>query len=71
VGASVDDDLRRRGAVKKQTVIEGALEIAEDVLHSGEMGFTGVMHVEAHLLDRVGDVRPGEVRYRRALTKLW
>jgi hypothetical protein len=25
------------------------------------MEHTGVMHVEAHLLDRVGDVRPGEV----------
>jgi hypothetical protein len=24
------------------------------------MGLTGVMHVEAHLLDGVGDVRPSE-----------
>jgi hypothetical protein len=53
VGASVDDDLGRRGVVKKQTIIEGALVVAEDVLHSGEMGLTGVVHVQAHLLDRV------------------
>jgi hypothetical protein len=24
------------------------------------MGLTGVVHVEAHLLDRAGNVRPGE-----------
>jgi hypothetical protein len=41
-------------------VVEGALEVVEDALHNREMGFTGVGHVEAHLLDRVGDDRPGE-----------
>jgi hypothetical protein len=46
--------------VKKQGVVEGALEIPEDALHSREMGLTGVVHVEAHLLDCVGNVGPGE-----------
>jgi hypothetical protein len=38
--------------VKKQALIDGALEAPKDA-HSGrEMGLTGVVHVEAHLLDR-------------------
>jgi hypothetical protein len=41
-------------------VVEGALEVVEDVLRSSEIGLMRVVHVKAHLLDRVGDVRPGE-----------
>jgi hypothetical protein len=41
-------------------VVEGALEVPKDALRGREMGLTGVVHVEAHLLDRVGNVRPGE-----------
>jgi hypothetical protein len=41
-------------------VVEGALEVAEDVLHTCEMGLTGVVHMEADLLDHVGDVKLGE-----------
>jgi hypothetical protein len=58
VDISVDDELRRKGATKKQTVVEGALEVADDPLHSREMGLLRVVHVKAHLLDRVGDVGP-------------
>jgi hypothetical protein len=60
VRVSVDDELRRRGTVKKQTMVKGALEVAEDALHNREMRLRMVGHVEAHLLDREGDVRPGE-----------
>jgi hypothetical protein len=60
VNISVDDELRWRGETKKQTVVEGALEVAEDPLHNHEMGLSRVIHVEAHLLDCVGDVEPGE-----------
>jgi hypothetical protein len=45
---------------KKQAEVEGALEVPKDALHGREMGLTRVMHVEAHLLDRVGNVGPGE-----------
>jgi hypothetical protein len=45
---------------KKQAVVKGALEVPEDALHDREMGLMGTMHVEAHLLDRIVDVRPGE-----------
>jgi hypothetical protein len=41
-------------------VVEGALEVLEDGLHYREMRLTRVVHVEAHLLDHVGDVRPDE-----------
>jgi hypothetical protein len=41
-------------------VVKGALEVPEDELRSYKMGLMGVVHLEAHLLDRVGDVRPSE-----------
>jgi hypothetical protein len=46
--------------VKKQAMVEDALEVPKDAFRSHEMGLTGVGHVEAHLLDRVGNVGPGE-----------
>jgi hypothetical protein len=53
-------------------VIEGALEVAKDALHSSEMGLTGVMHVKAHMLGCV-DVKAHmlvKVRYWRAPVRL-
>jgi hypothetical protein len=41
-------------------MVEGALEVAGDVFRNREMRLTGVVYVEAHVLDRVEDVRPGE-----------
>jgi hypothetical protein len=46
--------------MKKQAEVEGALEVPKDALRGRGMGLTGVVHVEAHLLDRVGNVGPGE-----------
>jgi hypothetical protein len=60
VSISVDEEVRCRGATKKQAVVEGALEVLEDVLRDREMGLTRVVHVKAHLLDRIGNVGPGE-----------
>jgi hypothetical protein len=57
--------------VKKQALVEGALKVPKDALHNHEMGPTRVMHVEAHLLDRVGNVRLVKVRYWRASARLW
>jgi hypothetical protein len=37
------------------------MEVAHDPLESGEMGLPWGVHMEAHLLDSVGDVGPGEV----------
>jgi hypothetical protein len=60
VSISVNDEVRCRGAVKKQYVVKGALKVPKNVLRGREMGLTGVVHVEAHLLDRVDNVRPDE-----------
>jgi hypothetical protein len=38
ISVSVDDEIRRRGTMKKQIVVEAALEIAKDALHNREMG---------------------------------
>jgi hypothetical protein len=60
VSISVNGEVRRRDAAKKHAVIEGALEILEDAFHVREMWLMGVVHVETHLLDHVGNVGPGE-----------
>jgi hypothetical protein len=36
------------------------LEVPKDALRGREMGLTGVVHVEAHLLDCIGNFVPGE-----------
>jgi hypothetical protein len=41
-------------------MVEGALEVLKDALCDCEMELTRVVHVEAHLLDRVSNVGPGE-----------
>jgi hypothetical protein len=60
ININVDDKVQRRGAAKKQAVVKGALEVPKDALHNREMRLTRVVHVEAHLLDHVGNVGPGE-----------
>jgi hypothetical protein len=59
VGVGVDHNLRRRGR-SKEVVVEGAAEVAQDALESGKMGLPWGVHMEADLLDGVGDVGPGE-----------
>jgi hypothetical protein len=60
VSVSVDNELEHRGIMKKQIVVEDSLEVAQVALRNCEMKFMGVVHVEAHLLDHVRDVRHGE-----------
>jgi hypothetical protein len=60
VSISVDDEVRRRGTAKKQAIVEGAREVPKDALHGREMGLTRVAHVEAHLLDCVGNLRSSD-----------
>jgi hypothetical protein len=57
ISVSVDEELEHRGNTKKQTMVEGALGVAEDALLDREMGLIRVVQVEAHPLDRVGYVR--------------
>lgn len=56
VSVSVDHELRRRGG----SVVEGATEVAHDPLESSEMMLPHGVHMQAHLLDGVGDVGPRE-----------
>jgi hypothetical protein len=46
--------------LEEGAVVEGAAEVAQDPLESGEVGFPRGVHVQAHLLDGVGDVGPRE-----------
>jgi hypothetical protein len=48
VSISVDDEVQHRGVVKKQDVVEGALQVSEYALRGHEMRLTGILHVEAH-----------------------
>jgi hypothetical protein len=48
VSISVDDEVQHRGVVKKQDVVEGALQVSEYALRGREMRLTGILHVEAH-----------------------
>jgi hypothetical protein len=41
VSISIDNEVQRRGTVKKQAEVDGALEVPKDVLRSHEMGLTG------------------------------
>jgi hypothetical protein len=40
--------------------VQGALQIAQDALHHGEVRLPRNMHMKANLLDSVGDVGAGE-----------
>ena len=48
------------GGVDEETVVEGALEVADNAMDVFEMWETGIMHEEANLLDRVGELRASE-----------
>ena len=39
---------------------QSALHVAEDALDQREMRLAGIVHEEAHLLDRVGEVETSE-----------
>jgi hypothetical protein len=55
--------------VKKQPVVDGAPEVAEEALESREVGLSGVVHMETDLLHGVGDVRPGEDEVLKGISK--
>jgi hypothetical protein len=68
VNVSVDDKLGCRDTVKK-TMVEDALEVAEDVLRSRKTELTEVVHMKTHLLDCVGNVRHGEAKVLESLSQ--
>jgi hypothetical protein len=56
--SSVAEDRRRRSPKSR---------VPRNPLHRGEMWLPRVVHVEAHLLDGVGDVGPGEEEVLKGL----
>jgi hypothetical protein len=70
VNISVDNEVQRRGTAKKQAMVDGALEVPKDALRGREMELTRVVHVEAHMLDRVGNVEPCEDEVLESPTRL-
>jgi hypothetical protein len=41
--------------------VEGAAEVTQDTLEGCQVGFSGIVHVEANLLNCIGDIRSGEI----------
>ena len=60
IGISVDNELRGGGARDDKTIVDGALKIAEDPLSCSKMSLPRIVHVQADLLDCIGDVGAGE-----------
>ena len=60
VGIGVDTKLHGRGPVEKDPEVKGATQVPQDPLHRDEVRLQRVVHVEADLLDDVGNVRPRE-----------
>jgi hypothetical protein len=63
ISVGVDHKLRCRGRSEYKVIVEGAAEVAQDPLESDKMGLPRGVHVQAHLLDGVGDVGLDKVRY--------
>jgi hypothetical protein len=59
ISIGIDNQLRsRRGS--KEAVVKSVMEVAKNLLHSGEVWLSRGVLVKAHPLDRVGNVGPGE-----------
>jgi hypothetical protein len=50
-------------------MIESTLKVAKDPLGCNKVNFPGIMHVQADLLDSIGDVRPGECEILESTSK--
>ena len=46
--------------MKVQSEVQGALKVPENALESAQMGLPGVMHIQANLLNCIGNIWPGE-----------
>jgi hypothetical protein len=55
--------------VKEQAVVDSAAKVAEEALEGSEVGLSWIMHVEAYLLNCIGDVRSGEGEVLKCTSK--
>jgi hypothetical protein len=56
VSIGVDNQVTAIRWLQEKTQIQRSADIVQDALQSGEVGLPGIVHVEAHLLNGVGDV---------------
>ena len=50
----------RGGGVKSKTVVESPFEVTKNSFNNKKMRLTGIVHVEANLLNGIGNVRSCE-----------
>ena len=55
--------------MKKQPIVDGAAEVAEEALESSQVGLLRIMHVETDLLHGICDVRPDESEVLKCTSK--
>jgi hypothetical protein len=56
VTIGVDNELGRQGPVEKKLVVKSALKVPKNPLHISKIRLLRMMHVEAQLLNNIGDV---------------
>jgi hypothetical protein len=62
VGVRVGNQVRRRGGVKLEAEVGGAMDVPEYALDEHKTGLARIMHEEANLLDGIGQVRASECK---------
>jgi hypothetical protein len=60
VSVCVDDEVGAGRAMQEKAVLRSHLKVAQDVLHSRQVGLPRVVHMQINLLHNVGDVGSGE-----------
>lgn len=60
INVGVDNQLKSQRRSKEKIIVEVVIETTKNLLRSGEVGLPPGVHVEAHLMDRRGNVIPGE-----------
>jgi hypothetical protein len=66
---SVDDEPIWRNLGNDKTKVEGSLKVSKNPFSSNKVIFPGIMHVQADLLDSIGNIRPGEGQILKCTTK--
>jgi hypothetical protein len=55
--------------VEVQAIVNSPTKVTEEALESSEVGLSWIMHMEAYLLNCIGDVRSGEGEILKCTSK--
>jgi hypothetical protein len=69
IGIGVDNKVSGCRSAEENAEVRGAVEVPKNLLHSGEMWLLWGVHMEANLLDGVGDARACEDEVLQSLDK--